>query len=291
MDIKLVRFKEGLICPHCSSHHVVLWGKRKNVQRYRCKNCHKLFSDLTGTPLAYTKYLAKWPKMAKALQQSMTVRKTAKYLNISVTTAFRWRHRLLAGLSTTRNLAILSGIVEIDETMFRYSEKGSRKMTRKPHKRGNSNHQRGRSQNQVYAVIARDRTTQTRSFVLQRMSGKALLKTVGSSITTGSQLCSDSWRSYQTLASHRNLKHYRLNIAQHQRVIHGIYHIQNVNAYHGRLKEWIRRFHGVATKYLFNYLIWFEHLDESRKFQAGLGEQKLFVNAFASYPGSSYVAA
>jgi len=31
-------------------------------------------------------------------------------------------------------------------------------------------------------------------------------------------------------------------------------HINNVNAYHGRLKEWLRRFHGVATKNLPNYL-------------------------------------
>ncbi len=28
------------------------------------------------------------------------------------------------------------------------------------------------------------------------------------------------------------------------------FHINNVNAYHGRLKEWMRRFHGVATKNL-----------------------------------------
>jgi hypothetical protein len=29
-----------------------------------------------------------------------------------------------------------------------------------------------------------------------------------------------------------------------------------VNAYHGRLKEWMRRFHGVATKNLPSYLSW-----------------------------------
>jgi hypothetical protein len=33
-------------------------------------------------------------------------------------------------------------------------------------------------------------------------------------------------------------------------------HINNVNAYHGRLKEWVRRFHGVATKNLPSYLSW-----------------------------------
>jgi hypothetical protein len=34
------------------------------------------------------------------------------------------------------------------------------------------------------------------------------------------------------------------------------FHLNNVNAYHGRLKEWLRRFHGVATKNLSNYLGW-----------------------------------
>src|SRR6195952_281919 len=34
------------------------------------------------------------------------------------------------------------------------------------------------------------------------------------------------------------------------------FHLNNVNAYHGRPKEWLRRFHGVATKNLPNYLGW-----------------------------------
>ena len=33
-------------------------------------------------------------------------------------------------------------------------------------------------------------------------------------------------------------------------------HINNVNAYHSRLKAWLRRFHGVATRNLPNYLGW-----------------------------------
>ncbi|MGC1586649.1 MAG: IS1595 family transposase, partial [Rhodomicrobium sp.] len=36
----------------------------------------------------------------------------------------------------------------------------------------------------------------------------------------------------------------------------GVSHIQNVNAYHSRLKTWMRRFNGVAAKYLPNYLGW-----------------------------------
>jgi hypothetical protein len=45
------------------------------------------------------------------------------------------------------------------------------------------------------------------------------------------------------------------------RVIDHAFHIQNVNPYHGRLKGWMARFHGVATKYLPNYLGWRRFLE------------------------------
>src|SRR5829696_1189131 len=50
--------------------------------------------------------------------------------------------------------------------------------------------------------------------------------------------------------------------------------INNVNAYHGRLKEWLRPFHGVATKYLNRYLGWrrsLEALGDNREQPRWLG--------------------
>ena len=43
--------------------------------------------------------------------------------------------------------------------------------------------------------------------------------------------------------------------------VDGAWHVQNVNAYHSRLKSWIHKFRGVATCYLENYLGWFRALD------------------------------
>jgi hypothetical protein len=43
--------------------------------------------------------------------------------------------------------------------------------------------------------------------------------------------------------------------------VNGAIHVQNVNAYHGCLKQWLHRFHGVATGYLDNNLGWFRSLD------------------------------
>jgi hypothetical protein len=46
-----------------------------------------------------------------------------------------------------------------------------------------------------------------------------------------------------------------------------------VNAYHSRLKSWMRRFNGVATKYLTSYLVWrrlFEREGDEMTAQQGL---------------------
>ena len=55
--------------------------------------------------------------------------------------------------------------------------------------------------------------------------------------------------------------HKVLNLTKGVRVIEKVFHIQNVNSYHGRLHGWMQHFNGVATKYLDNYLSWFRFFD------------------------------
>ena len=54
-----------------------------------------------------------------------------------------------------------------------------------------------------------------------------------------------------------------VNLAAGVRVIERIFHVQNVNAFDSRLKGWMVKFNGVATKYLESYLGWFRTLDRS----------------------------
>ena len=56
------------------------------------------------------------------------------------------------------------------------------------------------------------------------------------------------------------VEHHAVNLSAGVRV-DGAWHVQNVNAYHSRLKTWVREFNGVATRYLENYLGWFRTLD------------------------------
>jgi hypothetical protein len=86
-------------------------------------------------------------------------------------------------------------------------------------------------------------------------------KVIGSKLTADNILVTDAWRAYKTYASDKGLEHYRLKANGGTHVIKGIYHIQNVNAWHSRLMGWIRPFKGVASKYLDNYLAWFLFVD------------------------------
>jgi hypothetical protein len=52
--------------------------------------------------------------------------------------------------------------------------------------------------------------------------------------------------------------------------VRGAIHVQNVNAYHSRLRGWLQPFRGVASRYLGNYLGWqFSTLNANSAFILG----------------------
>ncbi len=55
-----------------------------------------------------------------------------------------------------------------------------------------------------------------------------------------------------------------VNVKAGIRVVDQVFRVQNVNAYDSRLKTWMHRFHGVATAYPSNYLVWRRLLDHFR---------------------------
>ncbi|CAH1072433.1 hypothetical protein NTG1052_180020 [Candidatus Nitrotoga sp. 1052] len=55
------------------------------------------------------------------------------------------------------------------------------------------------------------------------------------------------------IALYVGIAHRPVNVAAGKQVVGGIYHIQNVNTYDSRLKQWMARFNGVTTHYLESY--------------------------------------
>jgi hypothetical protein len=195
-----------------------------------------------------------WQDYAETLIQSLSVRKAAIHCGVSKNTAFLWRHRFLSRIAD-HQAQHASGIVEADETFFLESFKGQRELPRPPRKRGGSAKRRGVSAEQIPVLVVRDRSGQQADFKLEKLDARHVGERLRPLIDADAILCTDSAGVYAHFAKAEGITHRPINPSQKRRV-DGAFHIQNVNAYDSRLKSWMIPFHGVATKYLANYLGW-----------------------------------
>ncbi len=265
VSIKLETPITELICPHCTSSKIQRWGKRNDLQRYRCKTCNKTFNSLTSTPLARLRRKGHWLEYSECLKAGLTVRKAAVRCGIHRNTSFKWRHLFLKNIVSIK-AGSLEGIVEADETYFLKSEKGSKKMLRNPRERGGKAKQRGLSKEQVCVFVSRDRNKNTYDQIFDSFNSSNLSKSFLNIISSDALFCSDSKSVYKKFTKDNNLRHGCLNLSKGEHVKKEIVHIQNVNSYHSRLKDWINHhFNGVSTKYLENYLSWHRIIDEFKE--------------------------
>lgn len=249
------RIEVNSICLYCHSAHIQRWGRTSDLQRFRCCDCSKTFTGLTGTPLARLKYKAKWLDYMATMIDGQSVRKAAQTCDIDRTTSFRWRHRFLTMPRALKD-DLLQGIVEADETYFLESFKGSRRLPRAPRKRGGKAKKRGLSAEQIPVLVVRDRYGATTDSVLKKVTEETVGAVLKPVLAEDALLCTDGSPVYRALARTEGIEHHAVIASQGERVKEKVFHIQNVNAYDSRLKGWMMRFRGVATKYLPNYLGW-----------------------------------
>ncbi len=250
-------------CPHCDNRDVVRWGQASDLPRYRCKACLRTFNALTKTPLAKLRMKDKWASeharegaQTGAMIDGVSLAQAARRCGVHPTTAFRWRHRFLAALSGDKPKA-LSGIVEGDETFILESFKGKRSgLPRQSRKRGGKSAKRGLSAEQIPVIVARDRNDATTDAVLPKLDRVSIAAALSGVVTPANEFCCDGGTAIVAFARRAGIAAHVLPKPGKPTRLAPDYHLNNVNAYHGRLKEWLRRFHGVATKNLPNYLGW-----------------------------------
>jgi len=255
----------GRRCPHCQCERWHRHGHANDLQRYRCRACRHTFNDLTGTPLARLRLRGKWLDYLDALLASTPVRAAADEVKVHRNTAFRWRHRFLDRVKEDRPAA-LHGIVEADEMFILESQKGSRKLDRPARKRGGAAGKRGISRELDCILVARDRSRQTVDAVTGRgaVSKVQLERHLRPFLDRDVLLVTDANAAYRAFARAHGIAHQAVNVSageRHRPGPYGAIHVQNVNAYHARLREWLLSFHGVASRYLPNYLGWRRMLD------------------------------
>jgi transposase-like protein len=255
-------------CIHCSSPVLVKNGHSQGLQRYRCRACLKTFNAASGTPLARLRHKERFYQQGECLAQGLTVREAAAEMDVAVSTAFRLRHRFLTAVVPHQPLHA-AGLLEVDETYFAESLKGSRHLPRKARARGKSQATKkmpGSAEQQtsrddkpfVPVLVGQVRGTHVvADHVLTEMNTAQATNALSTVVGPDTLLCIDGSSALRGAASELGVVAKSIAVTYDGRVLEGVYHVQTVNNYHARLKAWINgRLRGVATKYMPNYLAW-----------------------------------
>ena len=106
-----------------------------NTIKFYCKDCGKFFTLFTNTILEKTKY--PWEVWVKVLEMTINyisiddmvtiLQKDYKLSSIDRRTVMYWRHKLIHSLAQMP-MPKLSGVIQIDETFMRESQKGEQEL-------------------------------------------------------------------------------------------------------------------------------------------------------------------
>ena len=255
-------------CPSCACERYYRHGQANGLQRYRCRACGRTYNDLSGTPLARLRLREKWLDYLGTVLDSKSVRAAASEVGVHRNTAFRWRHRFLERPRHAQPRR-LGGIAEADEMFILESQKGARKLDRPARRRGGRASRRGISRELDCILVARDRSGQTVDAVVGRgaLTAAQLERHLLPRLDRQVLLVSDAHGAYRSFARKHGIAHQAVNLragVRARRGLAGAIHVQNVNAYHQRFRQWLSRFRGVASRYLPNYLGWRRALDGGR---------------------------
>lgn len=122
------RFEGDCSCIYCEGTHVVKNGKRKDgVQRFLCRDCHRSFIASSESITSRTrKSVSVWTAYLRCMLDQKMLKQTSEECNISMSTAFTWRHKIWEGypappVPTCHRLIVI-------EKLLRTMQKGGDRM-------------------------------------------------------------------------------------------------------------------------------------------------------------------
>jgi Zn-finger DNA-binding domain protein len=136
LQSRLQRIGINSVCPNCKSELKVRNGRRPNgIQEYRCKECGTKYTAFTDTILEKTRWHWDiWIKVLEITINGFSIENMVNVLqddygctDINSKTVWHWRMKLMHAVSTFP-VPKLTGVIQIDETFIRESQKGSRRL-------------------------------------------------------------------------------------------------------------------------------------------------------------------
>jgi transposase-like protein len=240
---------KGLICPHCNSHHIIKNGKSGGRQRYLCKACKKTFNDLTKTPFAGIQNLSKLNDYIYSMINGDSLRESARKSKISLQKSFFLRHKISAAISDFPQEQ-LENLQELKEVISSYSVKGSK-----------DSHICNKKISTISIIFKCDRNNKLQAY------SHSSEKSFNNKILYSLQVMRNSDKEY----CHNNTK--TLDYFFHNSDIYNVntekfssefYNCKTIDKLIDEWEIWMKRFHGVSSKYLDNYLCWNNFLNNCK---------------------------
>lgn len=272
-----------MICRQCGSKYFVKNGHSSGgYQRYQCKACKSTQSADANTPMYNLKLKNKWSDFVFIMldsESSKECRKIAERLDISYKTAFSWRHKFAISLSKVSSLN-LAQEVEADEIYLPFTVKGVIGKEKYSTWKG-LNHpgnqesdfrikeqKKEKEAHQNIFMCIHNRNNDFAFYPIKTLKKGIVSETDLNSIfeefdLKNKTVITDSEPSMKASlkkikgVNHLTFKSYEMKKGiMRQKNIHN----NNINNTMKLLKDWLKTFNGVSSKYLQNYLIWFRFI-------------------------------
>lgn len=269
LKINLYNKRRFECCPHCGSVHFVRHGKYNGIQRYKCCDCNRTFSQTTKSLWYCSKKKSNlWVEFTELFLQKKTVRECAETLKINLATAFYWRHKIMNLLKSTHIEAInperLKGDIYIKSLFFQENSYNTVINFKEDfyfrEKRIFVAAARGEDDSMLIIPFSRNhfRFAEFEDKVSSRIEGNSYIIS-----------CRDKF--VEGIAIRKNKKKSRKNKKKNNE--------PKINKIKDNIEQWFKSFHGISTKYLESYITHFILCNVDKCFKS-LDTTYLLLNEF-----------
>ncbi|HOB77817.1 MAG TPA: IS1595 family transposase, partial [Bacteroidales bacterium] len=188
----------------------------------------------------------------RCMLEGKTLRACAKEVGISLPTSFAWRHRILAALRNFEANVNFFGIVEVEELLMNYSEKGRRYRNEEELAEA-----REKKKKKVAVIASKDRTGNMlfKQLGLGKIKREQIEQLLNTKVSANSVICFGHNDEFRKLKS-QNLERKEIVIDRVRK--RGVYSVATIRRHVNTFVGWINnQFRGVATKYLQSYIMWY----------------------------------
>ncbi len=240
-------------CPKCEGINIIKNGTQQEQQLYKCKDCGRNFRVTTGTFVYNMHKKELMLDYILCMLEGKSLRKCAKEIGINLTTSFEWRHRILTALRSFDDNVNFFGIMELEELLMKYSEKGRRYKTKEEYLIAQE-----KKQHKVAVLAMKDRSGNMLFNLtgFDRVKKVKLEEILRNKVSTSNTIYGEDKKEFKRFRSKKlKNKEVKREVIKDQ---NDTYNINTVNKHTRRFSQWIdRRFRGVATKYLQSYIMWY----------------------------------